>query len=215
MSTPAEIILHEEASAVDARLSTLGVSRGDLRESLLDGEVARDACTINDPPIAIGIIVWSRIVRGLRDRLVPNGWIRSDERNYATVVSSNGLVAIAVAAGDENTGKRGPSPGTRHAKGPVTVEVIERNQLELPFPGWNAEIRRIPEGGPITWILLVQRTGDCIFAELSLPASISEDGKRIAWAERILLGEIPTGREPLVESGPGPVIDIAIERRTG
>jgi len=96
--------LHSEIAAA-GRLDELDVPEAILRNAVQSGLEHAFACTYHDPPSLPGIITWGKTVRHLRDALVTQGWKPDSTRNYATVVSPNEAVAIAVAAGDAATGR--------------------------------------------------------------------------------------------------------------
>ncbi len=203
--------LHATPDEVDAALARLGLTRQPLREAILAGLLARDACTANDPPFLPGIYQWGRTVGGLRDGLAPLGWSRSDEDNFCTVVEPRGGFAIAVASGSEHTGRIGrETPTTKRRKGPSTAEAVHTNaQLYLFEEFAPAMAQREPERA--TWVLLFHSDGKEIRAELSLPDSIGEDGHIDGWRERIILGAQPLDDDivPVVpDFGPDPTIDI-------
>src|SRR6185436_8037698 len=75
-----------------------------IREAILSGENARDACTENDPQAAPGFFAYAHATRRLRELLIPRGWIRKDLEGLALVVSPNMEIAIAVSTGDGGTG---------------------------------------------------------------------------------------------------------------
>jgi hypothetical protein len=189
-------IIFESFDDVRRRLATLGLSPELLREAILDGEAARESCTPHDPSSLPGILAWGRTVRGLRDRLVPVGWTSRDVQNYPTVVSPDGMLAVAVATGDEGTGRPEFTASTKYAKGSATALAVTVNQLDL-FPS-PAAFWTTP--ATVTWILLVRRDSDVVRAELSRPKLITEDGVIVDWSERVILGEIPVEPEPLADS---------------
>src|SRR5438034_4977724 len=111
---------------VVAYLEGLGLSVDELREAILIGESARDACTPNDPPSAPGFYAWAKTVRALGEILIPKGWTRNDDEKLSIVLSPNAQKAIAVATGDEGTGILGALPKTKYPKGPATVAIVEK-----------------------------------------------------------------------------------------
>jgi hypothetical protein len=159
---------------------------------------------------------WAETVSALREYVIPLGWYRSNENNYALSVDSTGGTAIAVATGDDGTGRPDGTPSTNARKGPSTLEAITVNQLqftfmdERPSPARGAASR--PNNHRATWILLIRRASNEVRCELSLPISIGEDGHIDAWRERILLSSIPLDGD-LAEAvpTPPPLPDIRIE----
>ena len=198
---------------IHARLYELELSEEDLIGAISAGLAAKASCTGNHPPIFHGLTMWAEIVRRLRDTLGPHGWTSVDCKGLPLVVRGDGLVAIAVASGDEGTGSVEDSvvPSTRHPKGTATLEVIERNQL-LPFD-------HIPEvalsGTPTsTWLLLHYRKGNAMICELSHPISMDGSGYVDEWDERIVLTAIPLdpARMPVLDTPPVES-EVVIRRR--
>jgi hypothetical protein len=111
-----EVEIHEGPGAATA-LAALGLSESQLLEAAEWGLRHAFSCTLHEPPSVPGIIAWGKIVRALRDRLVPAKWQASDASNYATVISPTGRDAIAVAAGTQPLGVRTRSwpPGPTRA----------------------------------------------------------------------------------------------------
>lgn len=213
--------VHEGAAAMAALHALGALTQENLLESVEWGLRHAFDCTRHEPPNVPGFIAWGKIVRALRDRLVPNNWSPNDVKNYSTVVSPTGTDAIAVAAGNPGTGKASEQVATRSSKGPMTRQKIGENQLRLfetvasQFPSPEP----LPDVGVRTWLLLhyVDEEAEEIRVELSLPVSIDEDGHVTDWRERIILDPIPHLPEPF--SGPRPAEDeddqteIEIRRR--
>ncbi len=198
---------------VHARLYELQVSEECLTGAISAGLAAKASCTGNHPTNFHGLAMWAEIVRRLRDTLLPQGWTSANSRGLPLVVRGDGLIAIAVASGDEGTGSLEDSviPSTRHPKGIATMEVVGRNQL-LPF-------EHIPElaqsGTPTsTWLLLHYRKGDEVICELSHPVSIDSSGYVDEWDERIILTAIPLdpARMPVLDA-PRVESEVVIRRR--
>jgi hypothetical protein len=205
--------LHATPVEVDAALNELGLTRQPLREAVLAGFLARDACTANDPPFLPGIYQWGRTVRVLREELATLGWARSDEGNFCTVVEPGGTFAIAVASGSEHTGIAGrETPTTKRRKGPSTAEAVHTNAQLYLFPEFAPTIQAEPDRA--TWVLLFYCDGKEIRAELSLPDSIGDDGHINGWRERIILGAQPLDGE-IAPAAPdfGPDLNINVRRK--
>lgn len=208
---------------VASRLAQLAIGH-DGHAMLLDvvrqGHHVFISASPNDPPLAPGISAWARMVRALREYLLPKGWTRCNENNYCVVISPDGSIVIAVATGDEHTGLSGDSPTTKSTKGPSTIEAVATNQQQLCLPfisDISSPSRAIDSSKErMTWILLVHRGLGEVRCELSLPMSIGSDGRIDAWQERILLGSVPTDPDTiniLPQSNDLPDISIDIKRR--
>ncbi|MCA9593748.1 MAG: hypothetical protein KC776_10575 [Myxococcales bacterium] len=209
MNSESKVI--DEPRTVALRLRELGVEPKVLRDAILDGEAARESCTAHDPVQMPGFLAWGRVVRGLRDRLVPDNWKARDHRGYATVVSPDESIAIAVATGNEVTGTAGAGASTKYPKGAATVTAVECNQLELFAPDQPS----VEKPTTVTWLLLIRREGDGIHAELSRPELLDTKGFVARWSERILLELIDVEPEPTVEPHHDvDEIEIEVTRRT-
>jgi hypothetical protein len=204
-----------KASAIEIAnaLAQLGLTSEILSEAILRGEIARDSCTANDAPGAPGFYAWAGSVRALRDILMPLGWTRNDDVCYSRVVNPDRSVAIAVVTGDDGTGKRDANPKTKYAKGAATQAAVISNQGFL-FGQLASDEVEAPETW-VTWMLLKKRTGDSVFAELSLPSSMSKDGQVESWQTRIILAPILVDPNIDVEddSSDAP-IDVPVRRRS-
>jgi len=211
-------LVFDNPDDVRARLAALGLRLEVLDECIMDGRISRAGCTDNDPPSFPGTTMWAVITRSLRVRMASEGWEKSDEDNYSIVLNAPRTLAIAVATGDEATGRKNQEPHTKYPKGPATRAAVEANKLQLdlftpaePVP----VIREAKE--PLTWILLVRPVGSEAYAELSLPLIIGDGGRIEKWRERILLPLSRRGddgsrirRRP---PEPGPDIEVAVTRR--
>lgn len=205
-----------DASEVHARLDALGLEEAQLADIVKRGYLAFISCTPNHPPLYPGFSAWATMVCGLREYLLPE-WERSDENNYSLVINPARNVAIAVATGDDGTGRRDAVPTTKSSKGPSTVGAVTSNQmqLELPyvFPPIAAPARPASaDEQRMTWILLVHRAQGEVRCELSLPTSMGTDGRVDGWRERIILNAIPTDPEVLEITPPQPPLpDITVD----
>lgn len=209
--------VRQDAFEVRSRLSELGLDEAVLQDAVRQGFLAFVGCTANHPPAIPGIWAWAETVRGLRDVLVPSGWLRSNEGNYSVVVNPVGTMAIAVATGDDATALADRSPTTKARKGPSTLYAVSSNQLQLGlFPNDESPLPSAPSVGSsidcMTWILLVHRTRGEVRCELSLPSSMG-DGYIEAWHERILLTPVPIDSEVSVNVPDQPDIAIEIKRK--
>jgi hypothetical protein len=196
-------------------LSVLGLTNEILLDAILRGENSRDNCTINDPPSAPGFYSWAGTVRALRDILVPLGWSKNDDVNYSRVVNGDLNIAIAVVTGDEGTGNKYLNPKTKYPKGPATQAAVSCNQGNLFGTTETPEPEVEAENGWTTWMLLRKRTGDTVYAELSLASLMSKDGQVERWETRIILE--PMTFDPLIDVGDDsgePPIDVFVRRRS-
>lgn len=236
-------VIHEEAGAVRSRLAELGIpSEALLREAVAQGELIRSGFAKNVPAMAVGCAGWGVTVGGLRTGLKPHGWIASSEGRLETTFNPMTMVAVAVTAGDEATGRRGfGDPKTRYQKGVATIDAIDRNNKQLSLlsrldpshpdyeAGFKPDIAPVIEAklddaddveepsGVMLWVLLTFKTADEIRCELSLPYGVGVDGVVHSWAERILLGPISLdgpSKVEVVPVEPTPELDVRVTRRS-
>jgi len=216
------------AISVRQELALLGLRPEDLADAISFGERYRALCTDNDPRIFQGTTAWARTLRGLREnkRLVRLGWTKDRTGNFETCVCPDKSYAISVSTGDKETGKYNPEfpyiqPRLKHPKGIMTKAAVEVNAWLFPDMAADAkkkadELEAVEKRA--TWILLVHRDGNLVFAELSLASKFSS-GQVEEWKHRIILE--PLDVEPLIdvaddsgdESGEVEV-DVPVRRRT-
>jgi hypothetical protein len=214
------VAVRQEAGDVRSRLYELGLEEEPLKEAVGRGQLAFLNCTPNHPPPFPGMSAWAETVSALREYVIPLGWYRSNDNNYALSINPTGEMAIAVATGDDGTGRADATPSTNARKGPSTLEAITVNQLQFSFMNERPAPAREATSGQnnhrATWILLIRRASKEVRCELSLPISIGEDGHIDGWRERILLGSIPLDgdlAEAVPSSPPLPDIRIDVQRR--
>lgn len=208
---------------VSSRLAELGLTQSMLDAILKHALQHALDCTDIDVQGAPGSMMYLFGNRAVRGRLAPLGWRKDQSQNYETTVHPDGTHAIAVTAGDRNTGLPDVTPSTKRDRGPVTRNAVETNQQISMFEllGEDAAVRfmrPLPAPRRHTWLLLhyLDRRNNMLRAELSIPLEMTSDGYVQKWEERIILGEIPFSPHPLEDwGGPdGPEYDIEIRRRT-
>jgi hypothetical protein len=211
----ASLSIYIDSDDVKARLAAMGLTDEPLGHAARRWYLSWVSFTTNHPPFAIGIAAWMEAVAALREGLLPLGWTRSDEKNYALVIHPDGLMAINIASGDAGTGIPTSNVSNRAPKGVSTADAISVNQvqLELDLPVPDMPHMR-DEEGPLTWFLLLHRAGVEIRRELSLPSQISADGRITRWQERIMLPSIPLdGVDVEIVTPHGPDLDIEVKRK--
>ena len=213
---PNQPIIHWSPAAVAAQLHELDLTEKLLVEVVQYALAFHAECTANDAPSAPGFFLWDKAIRGLRDRLMPQGWQSVTQQNYPTVLHPDGTFALTAAGGDERTGDRRGNPATRNDKGTATKNAVAQNQATL----WPVSPNLTPQAKQ-TWILLlrVDQVHEEVRAELSLPYGIGDDDRISWWVERIILTASPYGLPPLQslkddDNDDGEEI-IEIARRTG
>lgn len=213
-------VVHQTVE-VQTRLAALGLDPEALAQVIKRGYVAFTLCTVNDPPLFPGFAAWAQTVRALREYLMPQGWQRCDENNYSLVINPTEDMAIAVATGDDGTGRVDAVPTTKSSKGPSTAEAVVANKAQLTFAFDGPEAVAADEGDQaiderMTWLLLVNRGEGEVRSELSLPLSMGTDGRIESWQERIILGSMPTDPTEIDITPPSPVmpdIEVDVKRR--
>ena len=187
-----------QTEEVQERLAALGVSQEALCGAVSRGYLAFANCTENHPRMFPAIAAWAETVAAVRENLAPLGWTRSELKNYSRAIDAAGRVAIAVAAGNEETGHAEGSPSTKTAKGARTVEAVVINQAQLLLFEDPAPAAEAAEGldERVTWLLLMHRARNEVRCELSLPVAIGPDMRVSQWRERIILGSVSLDGEP-------------------
>jgi hypothetical protein len=208
-------LIRLEPIDVQARLSALGLTEEALLHAARRWYVAWSGFTPNHPPFGIGIAAWMEAVAALREELMQEGWARSDERNYALVISPDGRTAINVATGDFGTGRPEANPSNKAPKGISTADAISINQIQLELPLPVPQLPPVRGGdGPLTWFLLLHRAPEEIRCELSVPSDMSPDGRITQWQERIILGTISLDGDSVdIVTPQGPDLDIHVKRK--
>jgi len=215
MTEPAHIV--HGPTGVATALSSIGVTHESLTNAVINGFQNAATCTENDPSTFAGMMFYARTTRHLRDELIPEqGWTRGNDRNYATVVSPDGNIQIAVAAGDSAVGNLELEPTTRTPKGTLTKEAVRRNQMSFSF--MDAEgADAIPTRR--TWLLLhyLDENAGEIRLELSLPSVMDDADFIVDWSRRIVLTSIPVDRHPLEdeEDHDSDAYNVEVEPRLG
>jgi hypothetical protein len=188
------------------------------------GSHARAVCVSKlhrkHPPLYRGIRAWAETTHAFREIVLPLGWQRSDEGNLPLTLNQARTLAITVATGDEDTGKRDGSPCTKSKKGPRTSVAVKQNELQGYLFG---DIRLHPDDlkkidGRMTWFLLFHHdvAASEVRAELSLPTKMNVEGHVDGWVERIILGSMPFGgasTKPQSDPQQTPDIEVDVKRR--
>src|ERR1035437_1202978 len=218
MTLPASVYV--ESWDVNKRLADLGLEEPDLLQPAERGFSAWASCTSNHPPAIPGLWAWGETVCALGERLIPLGWERRNESNWPLVINKNGTIALSVATGNEDTGRKASDPLTASSKGPRTVNAIVANQRQLVFPEMLPPVESLNAPGRATWLLLVYRDIDAreMRCELSRPISMDAEGRVDGWAKRIILkprpfdgiGDVLAGGDIGPQS---PEITVEIKRR--
>lgn len=211
----ATLSVYTEPDVIKARLAAMGLTEEPLIHAARRWYLSWVSFTANHPSFGIGIAAWMEAVAALREGLLPIGWTRSDEKNYALIVHPDGSTAINVATGDAGTGIPTANVSNKAPKGVSTADAISVNQvqleLDLPVPDM-PHVRG--DDGPLTWFLLLHRSEQEIRCELSLPSQLSPDGRITRWQERIMLSSVPLDDAEIeIETPEGQDLDIDVKRK--
>ena len=209
-------VVYADPTMARQRLYQLGLTPERLWSAFNFGIAERRNCTANDPVWLPGILTSGKIMRGLRDELVPLKWTISNKLGYATVVHPGGLLAIGVSSGDRSAGDPAGHPSTKTEKGPATEHAVAVNQLGF----WNVAPGDFPPPPATTptylFLYCVDDDAGIVGAELSLPIFLSPDGRIHDWQERIplFLSDPNAGTRNLgdADDDDGEEIRIDIER---
>jgi hypothetical protein len=201
----------------ESRLEQLGLRAEWIERALARGDAEARTVSQLAPKGFEGTVRWGRSSEFLREDLCSRSWTPDDTLNIARSVSPDGEDCIVVTTGGKGTGLHGPDPTTKYTKGSGTAAAIETN-LMLEFEPEDLQrlgIAAKPAPDMRTWFLLFLLADETIYAEVSLPDSISEDGMITSWRERIILDPIQLGPEVLGDSETGPTdpLDIPVSRR--
>lgn len=165
------------------RLEALGLDVPTIHEVLAYGQAERDTYTDLDARGAGEYARWTRQVRRLSERYVPQGWTRIDPYNQPTIVHPSNRHCIVVASGNVFTGTRYKTPTTKNPRGRSFREAIGGNAVLIDLEDLNPDWKGLKE----TWILLTFPSPDGkLYAEVSLPSSMAGDYIN-QWAHRILI----------------------------
>jgi hypothetical protein len=207
----APITIFSEPDEVHARLAELGLTADALQHAARRWHASWAGFTPNHPAFGVGIAAWVEAVAALRETLAPDGWTRSDEKNFALVVDAEKGIAINIATGDAGTGRPDAAVSNKAPKGISTADAITANQFQLELFDF-AEVVRLPkEDAPITWFLLLHRAPTEIRCELSLPSQMSVDGHITRWQERIILPAVPLDDAAVIDIVVPDIPDIDID----
>ena len=131
-------------------------------------------------PVRFNLPSWCEPCANGRHRTAGQG---TTTRTSQPLFDPDGLVAIAIARGDDGTGNRDAVVSTKYPKGVATLEAVNQN-LRLPFDEQDIAQN---QGKASTWFLLHSRTKDELELELSHPTLINDHGYITKWDVRLIL----------------------------
>lgn len=186
-----------------------------IRDVIMQGVFARNACTPHHPRIFPGVMQWAETVRALRDITSHFGWSTSEDNNFPLCIHPSGNLMISVQTGDMNTGISDNTPSNQATKGTNTEQAIWVNQKQLSLFDALSEIQSIGNcENRIMWVLLYHISNNEIRYELSLPSNII-GGKISSWQERLVFPAITLDKIDIgIGDEDGQDFEISIKRKS-
>jgi hypothetical protein len=213
-----QISVISEPAAVSERLHDMQLREEILRDAIYQAHLHRVRLTPNHPRIFPGLEMWGWSVASFREQGRSLGWEPLEVSNFSLTVQQDLGLAIAIASGDENTGRSGATPTTRSKKGPNTADAVEMNRQADMFSDLLPDAAPEPTAAQYdNWFLLhfTDASNQEIRIELSRPSSMGDDGKISSWTDRILLTPISTDGDAIKIAPPaGPEVEIEIRRKS-
>ena len=197
----------------EAALLALGLSSEPLLEAVLTGLGASEMIDYKrDPRILRGILVWGKIFGGLCRALQADGWEKIETKNWPRMVNAADTVAIAVMAGDANTG-HGADARPRYRRGRMASIAVKINQLSLELDVVRRGDSVVSEEDLLrTYFLLYFRDAEAVHVFLGLPSAMSE-GEVKTWAECITVGSLELVAVPEADAVAGRQFDVSVEEK--
>ena len=204
-----------ESPEATTRLADLGLRVEDIHEAHQAGRAEFLTYTAHDRVGAAGGAGLSRVLRVMSDRLVADGWVRTNPLNLGVLTHPGREHSLVVSSGDALTGSVFGAPRTRNPKGPATARLVARNNTLMrqnALTLFALDQEPLPEEFRIaTWVLLVAEVDGVLLAEVSFPVAMA--GSWVTdWAERIIVPSLDTGEGgswTLVEDGPDYDFDVS------
>ena len=195
--TMQQVALHEGWDA-EARLVSLGLS-SELMIRVAQRAAAEAAtCTDFDARGGAGSLMWTRMLRFLREELAMTGWDVTRPRNSELTYNRALGLQLVVTSGDAMTGSTIGAPQPKNPKGPTFFEAVSSNQDPLDFgPSFSLQGEPLSNDDQplVTWVIIYRLTGRDLHLEVSKPASV-DPGGYVRWEERILLSvPMPDGTD--------------------
>lgn len=213
--------LHVRAE-ITSRLAAMGLTEEFLIEATRYAYAEKDRCTGNDARAAGGYAVWTKLLRFMRDGLLPQGWAKGGLPNLESIIHPSRSFQIVPSSGNWATGYSDRMPATMNPKGRRTAEVIADNgQFSLDVVGSTLESK--PEIK--TFFFLTYEDGDKeeIRHELAIPTHMTigpkaKKGRIDEFGSRIILTpiefEVEADLDEEHEEEFSEDLDISVERRT-
>lgn len=202
----------------DEALRTFDLSTGVLHDDVI-GRAVRNVRGVDplSPRGAAGRRMHDECVAGLRNHLVPQGWIVREEDGVARTVNTERSLAIVCAGGNEFTGLRahGSSVTTAWPKGDAAFAHAHMDEPEglesVNGDDFGRFVRRRSAEWRL-WYLLYRQEGGEFRIELSAPTYRDSAGFFRGWAPRILVDPYTDegGFDLDVHSDPDPAPDVPV-----
>jgi len=219
--------IHSFEDDAESMLEAIGLNGETLSEICRRGLAQYLTATPHHPSNAPGTFMYMKLVRSMRDVLVPTAW-ESAEESLSFTFNNDLSVALAVSSGNIHAGNATKNPSFKYPKGPATQAAIAGNASQLGlfdgvpgFADYAAPVtpRRVDFETFKTWWLLhhVDPGKGVMRAELSLPVQIGNSSETNQWESRIILEPIPFDEEPDADRGgnasESPDFDVQVRKR--
>jgi hypothetical protein len=212
---------HEQADKA-SRLAALGLSETLLEEGMRYSWLEMDRCSGNDVRSAAGQTGYTKPMRYLREKLLPEGWSKGGPpHGLESVIAPDHSFQIVTSSATSATGLEGQMPATKYPKGQRTADtIVDHGQLALDV----VFLATIPleELKTLFWLYYVDGDKDEIRHELSVAThiAIKAGGKRgriDQFGSRIILDAISLNSaqipEEETEDDFSDDLDIQVPRR--
>lgn len=167
--------LHPQAETT-SKLNQLGLTEASLMKAARLAYVEVERCTGNDAAAMEPVLAWGKVLRYLRDELIPNGWSKGQHPELESVVSPDGSFRILSVGGNSATGTS-RMPATENDKGPLTGLAVKDNRQIAFDPDI---VGAVPEDDMLTYFFLHHwaKQDDEIRLELSVPTHLTGKKKK-------------------------------------
>jgi hypothetical protein len=213
--------LHVTAE-IASRLAAMGLTEEFLTEATRYAYAEKERCTGNDARAAGGYAVWSKLLRFLRDGLLPRGWSKGALPELESVIHPSRSFQIVPSSGNWATGYSDRMPATMNPKGRRTGDVIADNgQFTLDVVGSTREVK--PEMKTFFFLTYEDENKEEIRHELAIPTHMkigpkAKKGRIDEFGSRIILKPVPLDIDADLDEGHeeefSDELDISVERRT-
>lgn len=217
-------LYHEPAEVHDQLVRLFGVTPEIFLEAERHGWLEWANRSEYDSKSFPGTLLHGHTLRHERRLFVEEGWVQDDRNNFASVISPDGRMAIAVETGDRMTATTAPGkhPTTNSRKGPQTMQMIRDNQAILQgnlFTGYATPAAPLNPNAPLLWFHLIHIVRGNVVSEVSLPSMADHRNKIVGWKCRIILPRLNGGDGGaglrVAPPAPSPIAEVQVNRRVG